>query len=136
MKNIIVVGVGRMGSVHAENLYKGRVKGARLAGIQDVSAEALAERLADCGVETFIYTDISTDGMLSGANIAAQRAMLKVLSARGAKLIASGGVASEADIEALKSLSLEFPNLEGAVVGKAIYERRVDLASIIRLAAR
>lgn len=104
--------------------------------VLDVSAEELAEKLADCGVETFIYTDISTDGMLSGANIAAQRAMLKVLSARGAKLIASGGVASEADIEALKSLSLEFPNLEGAVVGKAIYERRVDLASIIRLAAR
>lgn len=57
MKNIIVVGVGRMGSVHAENLYKGRVKGARLAGIQDVSAEALERFTAKYPVPAF--TDLN-----------------------------------------------------------------------------
>lgn len=93
----------------------------------------LAERLAKGGVKTFIYTDISTDGMLSGANIPAQKAMLEVLLKHGAQLIASGGVASDKDIEDLLALSKEFPNLHGAIVGKAIYERKVDLRKIMKI---
>jgi len=102
--------------------------------VADLSAASLAERLARAGVKTFIYTDIDTDGMLTGANLPAQENMLRVLAPHGAKLIASGGVSSEAYIENLKSLSKKYPNLHGAIVGKAIYEKRVDLRRIISIA--
>lgn len=98
------------------------------------SAYELAEKLSKGGVKTFIYTDIDTDGMLSGANIPAQEKMLQTLAPVGAKLIASGGVSSDADIVNLKKLSQKYANLEGAIVGKAIYEKRVNLADIIKIA--
>lgn len=98
------------------------------------SASGLAEKLSKGGVKTFIYTDIDTDGMLSGANIPAQEKMLQTLAPAGAKLIASGGVSSDADIVNLKKLSQKYANLEGAIVGKAIYEKRVNLADIIKIA--
>ena len=97
-------------------------------------AYELAEKLSKGGVKTFIYTDIDTDGMLSGANIAAQEKMLKTLIPHGARLIASGGVSSDSDIASLKSLSLKYDNLEGVIVGKAIYEKRVNLKNIIEIA--
>ena len=102
--------------------------------VTQISAVSLAERLSKGGVGMFIYTDIDTDGMLSGVNIPAQKAMLKAIEANGAKLIASGGVASGADIEKLLDLSKEHNNLEGAIVGKAIYEGRINLASAIKMA--
>lgn len=101
--------------------------------VADQSAQELARTLAEGGVKTFIYTDIDTDGMLSGVNIQAQEAMLKNLAPFGAKLIASGGVASNGDIVLLNELSKTHANLEGAIVGKAIYEKRVDLREIIRI---
>ncbi len=114
-------------------------KGSRVAvrGWVEVSATKatdLAAALAREGVKTFIYTDIDTDGMLKGANLDAQEEMLKVIEPFGAKLIASGGVASLADIENLADLSIKYPNLDGAVVGKALYEGKVDLRSIVELA--
>ena len=60
--------------------------------------------------------------------------MLNTLQPFGAKLIASGGVSAKNDILSLLSLAKDFNNLEGAIVGKAIYERRVDLPEIIKLA--
>jgi len=121
----IAVGIDAKGGLVA---IKGWVEVAKL------SALSLAEKLARGGVKTFIYTDIDTDGMLSGPNLAAQDNMLKILAPLGARLIASGGVSSEADVEALGELSKKRPNLEGAIVGKAIYEGRVDLKRIIRIA--
>ncbi len=102
--------------------------------VADFSALDFAEKLAKGGVKTFIYTDIDTDGMLSGANIAAQEKMLQVLQPHNAKLIASGGVSADVDIINLKTLSQKYPNLHGAIVGKAIYEKRVDLKNIIGIA--
>ncbi len=94
-------------------------------------AGELAKKLAAGGVSTFIYTDIDTDGMLSGPNVPAQREMLEILRPYGAKLIASGGVSSEGDIAALNNLAREYDNLDGVIVGKALYEGKVDLKSII-----
>jgi len=114
-------------------------KGGRVAikgwvEVADFTAYDLAARLASGGVKTFIYTDIDTDGMLAGPNIAAQKKMLRTLSPHGARLIASGGVSSSADVENLKKLEDSFDNLEGVIVGKAIYERRVDLREIMAIA--
>ena len=107
-------------------------KGGKVAirGWVEVSAAdvyELAKTLASGGVRTFVYTDIDTDGMLTGTNIPAQEKMLQTLSADGAKLIASGGVASISDVENLAKLAVKYPNLDGVIIGKAIYEGRIDL---------
>lgn len=101
--------------------------------VMNVTASLLAAKLAREGVKTFIYTDIGTDGMLTGANIAAQTEMLQTLNPLGAQLIASGGVAHDSDIENLLALSKKYKNLHGVIVGKAIYEKRVDLANILNI---
>lgn len=91
-------------------------------------AHELAKVLEGLGVRTLIYTDISRDGMLSGPNFEAQEAMLKATRMR---VIASGGVASNADIEALRELAERYDNLDGVIIGKALYEGRVNLAQAL-----
>jgi phosphoribosylformimino-5-aminoimidazole carboxamide ribotide isomerase len=88
----------------------------------EVKAIELGKRFADAGAETFIFTDIATDGTLSGPNIAAVCEMAEVT---GKNVIASGGVSSLADLNALKSV--EFKGVGGAIVGKALYEHRFTL---------
>lgn len=95
--------------------------------VSAADAYEFAKTLASGGVRTFVYTDIDTDGMLTGTNIPAQEKMLQTLSADGAKLIASGGVASISDVENLAKLAVKYPNLDGVIIGKAIYEGRIDL---------
>ncbi len=121
----IAVGIDAKGGMVA---IKGWVE---IAGI---SALSLASELSRKGVKTFVYTDIDTDGMLSGVNLPAQEKMLETLAANGARLVASGGVSGADDIAALKNLSLKYPNLDGVIVGKAIYEKRVNLKDIIKMA--
>ena len=95
-------------------------------------AIALAQRMDALGVATIIYTDIDTDGMLTGPNLPAQAAMAAAIRAQ---LIASGGVSRREDVIALQELAAAASNLEGVIVGKALYERRVDLADLLSLAA-
>ncbi|MDR6999479.1 1-(5-phosphoribosyl)-5-[(5-phosphoribosylamino)methylideneamino]imidazole-4-carboxamide isomerase [Neobacillus niacini] len=87
-----------------------------------VKAIDLGKQFADAGAETFIFTDIATDGTLAGPNIAAVCEMAKVT---GKNVIASGGVSSLADLSALKSVS--YQGVSGAIVGKALYEKRFTL---------
>ena len=81
--------------------------------------------LPGLGVNMAVYTDIDRDGLLEGANIDAYREAGEIA---GLKLIASGGVSSEEDILALNAL-----NIYGAIIGKAYYERKIDLARVIAL---
>ena len=97
-----------------------------------VGALALAQRMAALGVATLIYTDIGTDGMLTGPNLAAQEAMLAAVSCR---VIASGGVSRREDVIALAKLAQRHAHLDGVIVGKALYERRVDLRDLLEIAA-
>lgn len=85
----------------------------------------LARRVTDLGVGTVIYTDISTDGMLQGPNLAAQRAMLAAIPQ--AQLVASGGVGSLKDIQALRQI----PGLYGVIVGKALYDGKISLPACL-----
>lgn len=87
----------------------------------------LAREVAGLGVRTVIYTDISTDGMLAGPNLAAQRAMRAAIP--DTQLIASGGVGTLADIEALQTIS----GLYGVIVGKALYDGKIDLPSCLAI---
>lgn len=84
-----------------------------------VKAVDLGKRFADAGAETFIFTDIATDGTLAGPNVAAIEEMAKVT---GKSVIASGGVSSLADLQALQAAAVH--GVSGAIVGKAIYENR------------
>lgn len=97
-----------------------------------VTALDLARRMDGLGVRTLIHTDIGTDGMLTGPNLPAQEAML---GAGSYGVIASGGVSRREDVIALAELARRQPRLDGVIVGKALYERRVDLADLLRLAA-
>ncbi len=90
----------------------------------EMTALDLARRVASVGVETIIFTDISTDGMLTGPNFAAQEEMLETIPIR---LIASGGVASSGDVRKFQILSESYPNLEGVIIGKALYDGKINL---------
>jgi phosphoribosylformimino-5-aminoimidazole carboxamide ribotide isomerase len=94
----------------------------------DVTALGLARQVSDFGVRTIIYTDISTDGMMTGPNLQAQEEMLNNCSAN---IIASGGVSRMVDLENLSKLATRYENLDGVITGKAIYEGAIDLAEAL-----
>ena len=92
-----------------------------------VRATELAKAAADLGAGAVIFTDIATDGMLSGPNWASLEAMLDACPAR---VIASGGVAGREDIVRLAKLARVRRHLDGAIVGKALYEGRAAEARV------
>lgn len=92
----------------------------------EVSAVELGKRFADAGAETFIFTDIATDGTLAGPNVEATR---QLALETGKSVIASGGVSSLDDLAALRKLSGD--GVSGAIVGKAIYEGRFSVKSAL-----
>ncbi|MBU6155538.1 MAG: 1-(5-phosphoribosyl)-5-[(5-phosphoribosylamino)methylideneamino]imidazole-4-carboxamide isomerase [Alphaproteobacteria bacterium] len=87
----------------------------------DVTAVELARRLSDAGIGAIIYTDIARDGTGLGLNL---HETALVAEASPVPVIASGGVGSLADLEALKALN--HPNIAGAVCGRALYDGRLD----------
>ncbi len=91
----------------------------------------LAQRMGALGVRTIIYTDIGTDGMLTGPNFAAQEAMLALGTFN---VIASGGVSRREDVAKLAEMARRHANLDGVIVGKALYEKRVSLPDLLELA--
>lgn len=87
--------------------------------VSRIKALDLAKTMEEAGVKTIIYTDIATDGMLSGPNI---NAMAEMVEKVNMEVIASGGVSKVEDLLALKETGVH-----GAIVGKAIYTGSVDL---------
>lgn len=85
------------------------------------------ERLDNAGCQRFVVTDVTKDGTLSGPNIELLR---EVSAATDALVTASGGVASLADIEAVAQYADE--KIDSVIVGKALYEGRVDLTEALR----
>ena len=104
------------------------VGGAWLPGAAGVPADIAIERLADVGVSTFEATAIASDGRMGGPDLELLRRLLAL--GRG-RVIASGGVRSIEDIEALAELGCA-----GVIVGTALYEGRLDLAAALRAATR
>lgn len=91
------------------------------------TAADLAQQFEADGVVAIIHTDISRDGMMSGLNTQATRALAGQLTI---PVIASGGVTDMADIDAL--LGAEGDGVAGAIIGRAIYEGTLDLAAARR----
>jgi len=92
---------------------------------------ALAVEMEKAGVKTIVVTDISKDGTLTGPNIEGLR---QILSAVNISVITSGGISSIEDIKKLKEIKNK--NLEGVIIGKALYEGRVDLQKAIEIAEK
>ncbi len=92
----------------------------------DALATDVALALASAGVRHFIFTDIRRDGTLAGPNL---ETLSDLIATVDAGFIASGGVGTLADIEAAREVGAA-----GAIVGRALYDGRVDLAEAIALA--
>lgn len=91
--------------------------------VTDIDALAYLGGLPERGISVAIYTDISRDGLLTGANIPAYRAADGI---PGLHIIASGGVTHEADVSELAALGIY-----GAIIGKAIYAGVIDIKRAI-----
>lgn len=106
----------------------GRVKTDGWDGDTQTSPADLVKRYADQGLAAVVYTDISRDGALAGVNVEATAALADVSAI---PVIASGGVASLDDIKALKTAH---DNIEGVIIGRALYDGRIDPAEAIAAA--
>ncbi|MDP4084062.1 MAG: 1-(5-phosphoribosyl)-5-[(5-phosphoribosylamino)methylideneamino]imidazole-4-carboxamide isomerase [Bacillota bacterium] len=93
-----------------------------------VKAVELGKRFADAGGATFIFTDIATDGTLSGPNI---EAVCRLAEVTGKSVIASGGVSSLEDLQNLNRFADR--GICGAIVGKALYENRFSLKEALEI---
>ena len=91
--------------------------------VSSLSASELCQQMKEYGVRHIVYTDISRDGMLTGPNVAATK---KLTDDTGLDIIASGGVSSMDDLQ-----NLYKQGIHGAIVGKALYEKRVDLKEAV-----
>ncbi len=91
--------------------------------LSDKTAVNMALAMKDMGVQTIVYTDISKDGMLTGPNVE----QTKILSDKtGIDIIASGGMSCMEDLENIYNAGIH-----GAIIGKAIYEKRIDLIEAV-----
>ena len=108
----------------------GKVATQGWAEVSDLTPVELGKRFEDAGVAALLFTDIDGDGLLKGVNVKATAELAQALSI---PVIASGGVGSLADIEAL--VAAREPNIEGVVVGRALYDGRIDPAAALAAAA-
>lgn len=92
--------------------------------LSNFNAVQLALQMKELGVQTIVYTDIAKDGMLQGPNVEHTE---KMVTATGLNIIASGGVSSMKDLADLNAIPVY-----GAIIGKAIYEKRIDLAEAVK----
>ncbi|MGR3468914.1 MAG: 1-(5-phosphoribosyl)-5-[(5-phosphoribosylamino)methylideneamino]imidazole-4-carboxamide isomerase [Shimia sp.] len=102
----------------------GRVATKGWAEETDVTAPDLARRFEDAGVAAIVYTDIDRDGAMGGPNIKATAALARAVDI---PVIASGGVSSLADLQALKATSV----IAGAISGRALYDGAIDLRAAL-----
>jgi phosphoribosylformimino-5-aminoimidazole carboxamide ribotide isomerase len=98
------------------------------AETSELSAIDLAKRFEDAGVAAIVYTDIDRDGVFAGLNLDATLALAEAVSI---PVIASGGLASLADVERLTEP--RYKKLAGAIAGRALYDGRLDPVEALRV---
>ena len=104
----------------------GKVAVQGCTSLSEITAVDLLRELSEYPLAAVIYTDIARDGMLTGPNVAALR---EIVAQSAFPVIASGGIASTEDLEAIRQLG---PRIEGAIIGKALYDGKVNLREAIR----
>jgi phosphoribosylformimino-5-aminoimidazole carboxamide ribotide isomerase len=107
----------------------GRVAVEGWAKTSDMTALDLARRVEDAGAAAIIFTDIERDGALAGVNVAATATLAQNLKT---PVIASGGIAGLADLAALQAH--EKDGIAGAILGRALYDGRIDLTAALAMA--
>ena len=100
------------------------------AEVSEMTALDLARRFEDAGVAAIIFTDIGRDGVMQGPNL---EATIELARAVSIPVIASGGVSSMADLEALKAQGAGL--LEGVISGRAVYDGKIGLKEAVELLA-
>ena len=91
-----------------------------------VNSVEFCKKLRGSGVATVIYTDISKDGMLSGTNLEIYKELSEI---KGLDIVASGGITFIDEIKTLADMGIY-----GAIVGKAVYEGKLDLKEVLEAA--
>jgi phosphoribosylformimino-5-aminoimidazole carboxamide ribotide isomerase len=117
----IVVGIdGKGGKVAVEGW----------AETSDITVTELAKKFENAGVAAIIYTDINRDGLMTGPDIIGTAELAKAVSI---PVIASGGMSSDADISAVKQV--ESDGVVGVIVGRAIYEGKINIEEALKIAS-
>lgn len=109
----------------------GRVAVKGWAETSELTPLELGKRFEDAGVSALLFTDVDGDGMLGGVNIPATAALARALRI---PVIASGGVGGLGDVDAL--VAAAEPNIEGVVIGRALYDGRIDPREALRRAGQ
>jgi phosphoribosylformimino-5-aminoimidazole carboxamide ribotide isomerase len=117
-RDVLVAGIDAKNSMVATHGWK------KVSGIKALD---MIRDIIGLGIHDVIYTDIATDGMLSGPNVSAIKEILTEI--KQINLIASGGISSIDDLERLSHL--EQYGLKGCITGKAIYDGRIDLREAV-----
>lgn len=105
--------------------HGGKVAVSGWRDVTDVESVEFCKTLACWGADTVIYTDIACDGMLSGTNLSVYRELVKI---PGLKVTASGGISTLSELSELKAMGVH-----AAVLGKALYENKLDLAQAVKI---
>lgn len=98
------------------------------AEVSNITPIDLGRRFEDAGVAAILFTDVDGDGLLGGVNVSATAALARAVRI---PVIASGGVGSIGDLEAL--LAADEPNIEGVVIGRALYAGKIEADQAIAL---
>jgi phosphoribosylformimino-5-aminoimidazole carboxamide ribotide isomerase len=106
----------------------GRIATQGWAETTELTPAELGERFEDAGVAAILFTDVDRDGLMRGVNVRATAALARAVSI---PVIASGGVSDLGDIEAL--LAAEEANIAGVVIGRALYDGRIDAKAALAL---
>jgi phosphoribosylformimino-5-aminoimidazole carboxamide ribotide isomerase len=114
--------------VVAADAKGGKVVTEGWASVSDLSPIDLGRKFEDAGVAAILFTDVDGDGLLQGVNVRATAALARAVRI---PVIASGGVGGVADIESL--LAANESNIEGVVIGRALYDGRIDASQALRL---
>jgi phosphoribosylformimino-5-aminoimidazole carboxamide ribotide isomerase len=88
----------------------------------------LARKMTELGARTIVHTDIERDGMLMGPNLDLSA---ELAAESGAEVIVSGGMSGMGDVDAVAAAARERGGIAGAIIGKAIYEGRIDLGEAL-----
>lgn len=106
--------------------YDGKVAVNGWKEVTKINSIEFCKKLESAGVDHIIYTDISCDGGLKGTNLQVYKVLCQTLSL---KITASGGITDVSELKELKKM-----NIYGAILGKALYEGKIDLNKAVRLA--
>jgi len=112
--------------VVAADARGGKVATRGWADVSELTPVELGKRFEDAGVAALLFTDVDGDGLLGGLNVAATVALARAVSI---PVIASGGVREVGDVQAL--VAAREPNIEGVVIGRALYEGTLDVGTAI-----